>query len=82
MSATARFVAGAFSMFNVDPTTPLGTFASNSGSGNPTWAATANIPSASGEIVVATLAKQYDDPVAPQQNAHQADRWNHLTHDA
>jgi hypothetical protein len=82
MSAAARFVAGAFSMFNVDPTTPLGTFTSNSGSGNPTWAATADIPSASGEIVVAILAKQYDDPVDPVQNEHQADRWNLLTNDA
>ncbi len=82
MTATARFVAGAFSLFNVDPTTPLGTFASNTGSGNPTWAASVDVPSASGEIVVGTLAKQYDDPVKPEQGQHQADRWNHTTNDA
>jgi len=81
MSATARFVAGAFSLFNVDPTTPLGTFASNSGTGNPTWAADVDVPSATGEIVVATLAKRYDDPVEPEQMAHQADRWNRTTND-
>ena len=81
MSATARFVAGAFSMFNVDPTTPLGAFASNSGTGDPTWGAAVDVASTKDEVVVATLAKQYDDPVAPQQMAHQADRWNLTTHD-
>lgn len=81
VSAAVRFVAGAFSLFNVDPTTPLGGFASNTGVGNPTWGADVDVASAEDEIVVATLAKRYDDPVETEMMAHQADRWNLTTHD-
>ena len=76
LSASAAFVAGAVSLFNVDPTTPLGTFASATGSGHNLDAAQLSVPSASGEIVVATLAKQYNYAVQPEQSAQQADRWN------
>jgi len=76
LSASAAFVAGAVSLFNVDQTTPFGTFASATGSGTATWAAFVDVPSANGEIVVATLAKQYNYAVQPEQQTSQADRWN------
>jgi len=83
MTATARFVAGALSLFNVDPTAPLRLPVSKAtGNGTDGWAASVEIDSDRGEIVVATLAKQYDDPVKPAQSRHQADRWNRTTNDS
>ena len=81
-SASSRFVAGVFSFFNVSQTTPFGTFASDTRSGNGGDFEIFNVTSAYGEIVVAALAKTYNDAVAQRAQNQQADRWNLWTSDA
>jgi hypothetical protein len=71
------------SFFNVDQTTPIGTFAPSTGAGDPGWDANATVnPSSSGEVIVATLAKIYNDPVTEVEQQGTAQRWNLSTTDA
>ena len=53
LSASARVVAAAASFFNVDQTTPFGTFASNTGTSNPFPNPGVTVTNASGDVVVA-----------------------------
>ncbi len=55
LSATARFVAGAQLFTGVDQTTPLGPYATNSGTST---AASVTVPAATGEYVIDILGNQ------------------------
>jgi hypothetical protein len=63
-------VVGVMNLTNVNQTTPFGPFVSNAGNG----AASVNVTSAEGELVIDVLAK--DTPVAPGMGSGQIERWN------
>ncbi|MGD8523970.1 MAG: DUF2341 domain-containing protein, partial [Desulfobacterales bacterium] len=79
LSASARCVAAATSFFNVDQTTAFGTFASATGSGT---APSVTVTNASGDVVLAVLAKNYPEAVSKGVDNHQVERWNRGTADA
>jgi len=63
-------VVGVMNLTNVNQTTPLGPFVSNAGNG----AASVNVTSAEGELVIDVIAK--DNAVAPAVGSGQTERWN------
>lgn len=63
-------VVGVMNLTNVNQTTPLGPFVSNAGNG----AASVDVTSAEGELVIDVIAK--DNAVAPAVGSGQTERWN------
>lgn len=72
MSAGAHFVGGAASFTGVDQTTPLGTFVSATGN---TSTPTVNASSATGEVVIDTLAMRGSADTITSVGAGQTQRW-------
>ncbi|MBN1421611.1 MAG: DUF2341 domain-containing protein [Planctomycetes bacterium] len=78
LSAAAQFAAGAASFTGVHQTSPLGTFASATGTGT---APSANVSSAGYELVIDTLAQRNSGSTSTI-GAGQVGMWNRLTGDA
>jgi len=87
LSGSARCVAAATSFFNVDQSTPFGTFSSATGSGNYYGSKpSVDVANASGQVIVASLALTHYDPADPYDvpkwiTNHQVERWNRVTSD-
>jgi hypothetical protein len=81
-SASTRFIGSATSFFNVDQSTPFGTFASNTGTSNPFPNPGVTVATADGQVVVAVFAKTHSYGATKGVANHQAERWNRATADA
>jgi uncharacterized delta-60 repeat protein len=81
-SGTVRFIGAATSFFNVNQSTPFGTFASNTGTSNPRPSPSVTVTNASGEVVVTAFAKTHSYGATKGVTNHQVERWNRATADA